>query len=156
MKILEKYFKLTYLDKFLFLGYLILILSWFVFKHSPGIAKSSESYLFKIAYSTNIIPFQLNVNTPINFIIKNLIFKLFVLIPIAYLYLKYWDGAKYFKFISAMFLVSLGLNLFFLLTLKGYFDTTDLIVELIGASIVYIIYTLFKKMNIKPLAKSKT
>lgn len=155
-KMLKKYFKFTYFDRFLFLGYLILILFWFVFKRSPGIAESPELYLSSISYNTNIIPFQFNPLTPINFIIKNLIFKAIVLVPIAYLYIKYWNVNKYTKFISVMMSICIVFNLFLLLTLKGYFDTTDIIVELIGVSIVYIIFSLFKKLTVKPLVSSKT
>lgn len=146
-KVLKKYFNFTYFDKFIFLSYLLLILFWIAFKHTPGISKSNESYLFKIAYNTNIIPFQFNPSTSISFIVKNLIFKAVILTPIAYFYLKYWDVKNYIKFISVMSTICVIFNLILLITLKGYFDTTDIIIELIGISIFYIMFS-FKKLSV--------
>lgn len=122
-----------------FISYLIFVFSYPLFKGSIAHINGYSSYFKKLFECINIIPFNFDYTVMPVIIIKNIIFKISLFIPIGYLLFSLKKDVK--AMFKTLLLIALLKELFHLLILYGYFDITDFIYYLIGGSIgAYIQY----------------
>lgn len=115
------------------ISYFVIYLIFLTVKSAPSFSFYEGNYLNKLSYGVNIIPFQFDRNTPLNYIILLLIFKFLKLMPLSYAIYNEFKFNSTINYIEWIGLISLLLEFFELIILKGYFDTTDIVMNCLGA-----------------------
>lgn len=113
-----------------FIGYLFLIFSYPFLKGSIAYVGGYDSYLEKLVDCINLIPFRFDDTVMSSIIFKNIIFKVFLFIPLGYMLFTLKENV--ITAIKLVLLIALLKESFHLLILYGYFDITDFIYYLIG------------------------
>lgn len=104
----------------------------------------------------NLVPFR-QISTYLKrtdsyFAIKNLIVNLFILFPLGFFVPILYDG-KFFKTLAYSFLFSLLIELFQFITMLGFADIDDVILNIIGSFVGYLTFKLFHKLQTKTISK---
>lgn len=126
--------------KFIFIVYIAFIFLYPLLKGSIVHIGGYSSYFEKIIKCINIIPFYFDYTVMPSIILKNIVFKLCLFIPVGYML--FTSKQKQIKVVKIILLIGLSKELFHLLVLYGYFDITDIIFYLIGGLIGYNIHKL--------------
>lgn len=121
-----------------FISYLVFVFSYPLFQGSIAHINGYSSYFKKLVDCINIIPFNFDYTVMYSIILKNIIFKICLFIPIGYMLFMLKKDVK--AMVRALLLIALLKELFHLLILYGYFDITDFIYYLIGGSIGFYIH----------------
>jgi glycopeptide antibiotics resistance protein len=119
--------------------YVFLILFWFISKGTIAYTNGILPYPLKVSQSMNWVPFYLSSYMPIDILIRNIVFKLLLLMPLSYILPRIFPKTKVFKnyvfyIIGTAFLVEF-IQVYLLI---GYFDITDIIYYSVGSIASYI------------------
>lgn len=83
----------------------------------------------KLVQNTNLIPFNYNFDINLNIIVKNIVFKILMFVPLG-IYLK--KEVSFKQGICVLIAIILVKEIFHLVTFVGYFDINDFILYVIG------------------------
>ena len=145
----------TPLLRFLFVVYVALLL-WLLFDR-PVARDPVFDYAQMLRGNMNLVPFHTNGNywkvvmrwefTPLFYhCVINLGGNLFLFIPIGYLLPRLWPFLRnFFSFLLTCTLAITLVELLQLVTLLGSLDIDDLILNLLGMILGYLIFMIFKK-----------
>lgn len=151
----KKYPKSTPLWRFLFVVY-TLVLLWLLFDR-PMAQDSSRTYAELLRSNMNLVPFQTIRNywhvvcrmdySPLFYhCVINLGGNIFLFIPIGYFLPRLWKPMrKFFVFFLTCVLSITLVELLQLVTLLGSLDIDDLILNLFGMIVGYLLFMIVKK-----------
>lgn len=151
----RQYPKSTPLWRFAFVVYVAALL-WLLFDRTPGWDNSS-SYAEAMRGNMNLIPFHTLRNywkvvcrmefTPLFFhCVINLGGNIFLFIPIGYFLPRLWPFLRnFFSFLLTCIAAIVLIELLQLVTLLGSLDIDDLILNLAGMIVGYLLFMIFKK-----------
>ena len=127
-----------------FLIYFILITLIIYIKSPTRFSGSDNEYIHKLSMSINLVPFYYEPNASYNILCINVIRKITIITPFIYFYHKIINTKNIVTFISYILSIGFLIELFQLLTLKGFFDITDILNYVIYSSIIYYICNITK------------
>ena len=127
-----------------FLIYFILIALIIYIKSPTRFSGSDNEYIHKLSMSINLVPFYYEPNASYNILCINVIRKITIITPFIYFYHKIINTKNIVTFISYILSIGFLIELFQLLTLKGFFDITDILNYVIYSSIIYYICNITK------------
>ena len=145
----------TPLLRFLFVVYVALLL-WLLFDRTPGWG-SEVSYADQMRSSMNLIPFhtignywkvvrRMEFTSLFWHCVINLGGNIFLFIPIGYFLPRLWPFLRnFFSFLLACTMSIVLVELLQLVTLLGSLDIDDLILNLFGMLVGYVLFMIFKK-----------
>lgn len=133
--------------KFNIIAFLIyfILLAFIIYLKSPTrFSGSDNEYIHKLSMSINLVPFYYEPNASYDILCINVIRKITIIIPFIYFYHKIINTKNIVTFISYILSIGFLIELFQLLTLKGFFDITDILNYVIYSSIIYYICNITK------------
>ena len=145
----------TPLLRFLFVVYVALLL-WLLFDRTPGWG-SEVSYADQMRNSMNLVPFhtignywkvvrRMEFTSLFWHCVINLGGNIFLFIPIGYFLPRLWPFLRnFFSFLLACTMSIVLVELLQLVTLLGSLDIDDLILNLFGMLVGYVLFMIFKK-----------
>ena len=145
----------TPLLRFLFVVYVALLL-WLLFDRTPG-WESEVSYADQMRNSMNLVPFhtignywkvvrRMEFTSLFWHCVINLGGNIFLFIPIGYFLPRLWPFLRnFFSFLLACTMSIVLVELLQLVTLLGSLDIDDLILNLFGMLVGYVLFMIFKK-----------
>ena len=145
----------TPLLRFLFVVYVALVL-WLLFDRTPGWG-SEDSYADQMRNSMNLVPFhtignywkvvrRMEFTSLFWHCVINLGGNIFLYIPIGYILPRLWPFLRnFFSFLLACTMSIVLVELLQLVTLLGSLDIDDLILNLFGMLVGYVLFMIFKK-----------
>lgn len=151
----KKYPKSTPLWRFLFVVYAGLLL-WLLFDRTPGWG-NADTYAEVLRGNINLIPLHTIGNywrvvkrmefSPLFYhCVINLGGNIFLFIPIGYFLPRLWPALRNFlAFLLTCTLAIILVELLQLVTLLGSLDIDDLILNLLGMTLGYLFFIIFKK-----------
>ena len=151
----KRYPKSTPLWRFLFVVY-VGVLLWLLFDRTPGWG-NADTYAEVLRGNMNLTPLRTIGNywrvvkrmdfTPLFYhSVINLGGNIFLFIPIGYFLPRLWPALRnFFSFLLTCILAITLVELLQLVTLLGSLDIDDLILNLIGMTLGYLFFIIFKK-----------
>lgn len=145
----------TPLLRFLFVVYVALLL-WLLFDRTPGWG-SEVSYADQMRNSMNLVPFhtignywkvvrRMEFTSLFWHCVINLGGNIFLFIPIGYFLPRLWPFLRnFFSFLLACTMSIVLVELLQLVTLLGSLDIDDLILNLFGMLVGYVLFMIFRK-----------
>ena len=122
----------------IFTIYLAFIFLYPLLRGSIAYINGYPSYFEKILKCINIIPFYFDHTVMPSVIIKNIIFKICLFIPVGYML--FTKKQNQIQIVKILLLIGFLKETFHLLILYGYFDITDILYYLVGGLIGYYIH----------------
>ena len=122
----------------IFTIYLAFIFLYPLLRGSIAHINGYPSYFEKILKCINIIPFYFDYTVMPSVIIKNIIFKICLFIPVGYML--FTKKQNQIQTVKILLLIGFLKETFHLLILYGYFDITDILYYLVGGLIGYYIH----------------
>ena len=142
--------------KFVFWLYCLLML-WLLFGQRVDDFYGQGTYLEQLRTNTNLVPFKTialywrllttSTNTAlIRHAVINLLGNIIMFIPLGWFLPSLWEKFRSFwRTILSVVLLMTSVEIFQLLTLLGSCDTDDLMLNVLGAAIGFVIYKTVKK-----------
>ena len=130
------------------------VMLWLLLGRESGSVDSLE----QIQENMNLIPFRtirnylrvIDMDEYRTVAIVNIFGNILMFVPLGYFLPRLWKGLQHWLRTWAMvLLIMLAVELAQLLTLRGKFDVDDLILNLLGAAVGYVIFRLFHPVQKK-------